>query len=369
MKRTFRAWPRHPVTGRQVQISAHSARELEAYLHRFDAMRTELRAGMASTEDVNRALRRLRFGPVTLAKAALSYARRGDLAANTRKRVAYVVAGPLVRLAPLELEAIDAERLAREFEAIARSLTRASVAQVWRTLGAIARHASELGYIGRAPWHPWRPRPRLGLEDHEQRDCARTPAELEALIRAARELDELGPYRALGPKVATGGSLGLRQGELAGLRWYDVYPDRATIGVRRQWDGRPLKAGEVAELHAPAIVFDLLEAHRARFDPRPTHGDPVFPKPGGGHYAQGACLSIRDLRAVVARAGFDPARWTVHSLRDSFVTIEAGRSGGDLRRVQERSRHRSLSSLFRYLHALERGAAPPALPPPGVDVT
>ena len=147
----------------------------------------------------------------------------------------------------------------------------------------------------------------------------------------------------------------MRQGELAGLRWYDVYPKRGAIGVRRQWDGRPVKNLAPAELAAPPLLFALLEAHRDRSKPADS-GAPVFPAPAGGPYARGECLSTRDLRAVVGRAGGDVSGWSPHSLRDSFVTLEAVKASGDLRRVQARSRHRSLASLVRYLRTFEREA-------------
>jgi integrase len=54
--------------------------------------------------------------------------------------------------------------------------------------------------------------------------------------------------------------------------------------------------------------------------------------------------------------------WSAHSLRDTFVSLEVAATGGDLARVQARSRHATLSSLARYVRALSRNhPAPPAV--------
>ena len=102
---------------------------------------------------------------------------------------------------------------------------------------------------------------------------------------------------------------------------------------------------------------------------------PVFPWPHAArwpdHYVapyppRAEVLTTTALRRAVARAGLpNPARWTPHSLRDSFVTLEAAAAGGDLSRVAPRSRHRSMGSLVRYLRALERG---PAAAGPGFEL-
>jgi len=376
-RRGYYARPRHPLTGRQFTVRGRTPAQLAAYLHRLDSLRQELRLGMKSPADVDQALRRLRFGAMTFERAAVSYLARPDLAPTTRARVRSVLAGPLRELAREELDALDGPRLSAHFDRLAARLARGSLLTVWRTLRSVVRHAAERGWTARVPWGSWKPRVRAGREGRPQRDCARTEGELAAILAAARELDELrvagcgehgdpcslaGPYRAIEAKIAAAARLGLRQGELAGLRWYDVYPKRLTVGIRRQWDGAPLKAGGGAELAAPPELFEVLERHRARVgalaaDP----GAPVFPAPGGGHYASGECLSTVDLRRAVERAGLDAGAWSPHSLRDTFATLEARAADGDLKHVQQRTRHRSLSSLLRYLRPLERESTRPQL--------
>lgn len=344
------AHPRHPVTGRRFTVRGRTPREFEALMHHVDELRRGLRFGTKTPEEVSRTLRRLRFGPTTFEKAALSYAARADLSKNTRNRVRYVLAGPLAELAPLEIDALDGDTIAPIFERLTGS--RETLTTVWRTLRAIVRHASERGWVGASPWGLYRPRARGARP--ALRECARTRVEREQLIDGAFQVGGF----TLAAKVAACAYLGLRHGELAGLRMYDLYPNRQIVGVRRQWDGLALKTHEIKELDAPSRLFTLLAAH-IELHELVGAGAPLFPAPSGGHYKGGECLSIVELRRAVERAGLpSPRAWTVHSLRDTFATVEYHDSGGDLTRVMQRTRHASLSSLFRYLRTIDRADRP-----------
>jgi hypothetical protein len=383
--RPFVATPCHPLTGARFRVRARTERELESYLHAIDRWREELKFDMLTPDDVDRKIRRLRFGSVTLGRAARSYVQRTDVAPNTRRRIDSAIRSSLAELAGEELDALDGPRLSRHFDKLAGRMASSSLGQIWRTLRAIVRHAAEKGWIARTPWGTWRPRARAGGEGRALRECCRTHDELARLIAAADGLDQAGgPYRAIATKVTFCALLGLRQGELAGLRWYDTYPDRATVGIRRQWDGPPVKAWEQAELAAPPALFLALERHRERLG-LPARGrgygaqavafskhagEPLFPAPDGGHYRSGECLSTRDLRAAARAAALDNlSAWSPHSLRDTFVTLEAQSCGGDLAKLASRTRHRSIASLVRYLRRFDRamlvavaGAELPALP-------
>ena len=372
--RRYVAHPRHPLTGRQFTVAGRTERELSSYLHRIDSLRQDFRLGLVSPADVDRALRRLRFGHVTLERAARSYVRRPDLAANTRDRVESAIRSSLRELAGEELDALDGPRLSKHFDKLAARLAQRSLKTVWRTLRAIVRHAAERGWTARVPWGTWRPRLNAGRQGKALRECARNEHELERLFAAARTLDAEGPYRALEAKIVCAARLGLRQGELAGLRAGDLHPERRTVSIVRQWDGRPIKTLRAAELEAPAELFQVLGAHWTRMTRTELASgpwafadasDPLFPAPGGGHYAHGECLSTRDLRACVRLACLNKCTaWSPHSLRDTFATLEADRHRGDLARLAERTRHRSLASLVLYLRSFERdGAGAPALAP------
>lgn len=364
------ASPRHPLTGKQFRVSARSERALAAYLHQIEIISEELRLGMRSAADVDRVLRRVVHGPVTLERAARAYMARPQLAKNTRRRVASFLASAGASLRARELDTLAGDVLEPWIDALKTRLAGTTIATHWRTLRAIGRYASVRGWIGVAPWGSWRPMLR-GARRLPRREAARTLAELARLLEAARALDAAGSpgFGCVAIKIAVVVLLGLRRGELAGLRWSDVDAEAGTISIARQYDTAETKQRAIATLRAPAELFLLLgdhaEAMRARglYLPR----GPVFPqerysRPGAPRpYAQGEVLTRGALRSAVERAGLpEPRRWTCHSLRDSFVTLEADSAqAADLPSLAERSRHASVASLVRYLRALSRAPAPP----------
>jgi integrase len=369
------ARPRHPITGRRFILTARTPRELESYLHRLDSLRTELRIGLRSIEQIDRELRHLQHGPAILERAAVSYLERPNLARNTKKRVRSVIdpkgSGHLVSLLSKPIAALDAPTLSAWITELERAgLHGTSIGTIWRTLRAIVRHASEKGWIGALPWGAWRPKLR-GAAKRELREAARSYDELAALLAAAAALDAArGPASCLHAMIACAALLGLRQGELAGLRWTDVETLGlvTTVLVARQWEGQPLKMGAAPmRIETGPELGQILAAHAMRLTDagRFARKGPIFPHPKHERptpYSRGQVLSTLNLRACVRRAKLPHVlSWSPHSLRDSFVTLEALAAGGDLRRVAARSRHATIDSLARYLRAHTRNPAPPSL--------
>lgn len=365
-------------------VSAPTSQALAGYLGAIAGMRADLKAGVLSAEDVERKLtRRTRC---TLDRAARSYMDAG-LALNTRRRVASALATHLRELAPLELLDLEPKRLVAWIERMRRAhLGAGTIAMQWRTLRAIVRHAAERGWIAQSPWGIWRPTSRAGRagRDRLPREATRSPAELGRLLEAAEQLDAIereGTFYGRGEltaKIACAALLGLRQRELAGLRWSDVEWDACEVAIVRQGEGQPTKARTVDVLQASPRLFEVLEAHRRRLMDAclylvdgpvfPWRGDPVVHALGliVSYPPRSDVLSSRALRRAVERAGLpNVERWTPHSLRDSFVTLESVGAGGDLAALARRSRHGSTASLFRYLRALQRG---PASAAPGFTI-
>ena len=253
----YRAKTKHPVTGRRIHLRARSERELEAYKHRVESLASELRLGLTSAEDVSRALRRLEHGVVTLERAANAYAERSDLAANTRGRVRALLTTQIAPLAALELVQLDSSVLNPWLEQLrARGIQVTTIATTWRTLRSVIRYAAERGWIGALPWGAWRPTLWKARARGAPREACRSIAELARLIAAGAAVDEADDDLALEPKIAAAGLLGLRQGELAGLRWPDLTRARAP---RRR---RP----RVASAHG---LDRAAVAWRAAQEPRP----------------------------------------------------------------------------------------------------
>lgn len=359
------ARPRHPVTGRRFWLRAKTPRELAAYQHRIDVLRTELRLGMRTPEDIDRELRHLRHGPVTLERAAVAYLER-PLAANTKRRIRSLLATHWTDLAPRALSSIDGPAAAAWVESLKRAdLGQSSIATAWRSLCAVARYATEKGWIGSSPWGKYRP--VLTGTKGRGREAARTVLELVTLLGAAgvleREDDER--FFALQVKLAIAALLGLRQGELAGLRWSDVaWGPPLVITIARQWERAPLKNGAAPKaLQTIGELSALLRDHEQKLRARSLYAPsgPLFPSPSRSApgspraYLRGEVLTRLQVRAAVQASGLpNVASWSAHSMRDTFVTLESDASGGDLGRVAARSRHASLASLARYLRALSR---------------
>jgi len=369
----FLAHPRHPLTGKQFRVSGRSPRELEARLHHLDRLREDYRQGDITEAQLDHTLRNIRYGAIKVARIVESYARRKDLSSDTVRKVREVFGGPLADLAPLNFEALEVPVLSPVFERLGARLSKASIRNVWRVLRAIARHAAERGWTSRVPWGGWRPRAGLGLAGRPTRECCRSAAELEQLLDVAEAVDwedlARGRYRALAPKIAAGGYLGLRRGEIAGLRRSDVHAATSHVAILRQWEGSPLKGAlRGAELPAPARLFVLLERHFLRVGAA-VKTPAVFERAGGGFYARGReVIPLDALRDVVRRAGLpNPERWSTHSLRDTFVTLKARELGGDLEAIRHWSRHARIETLVRYLRCFDRegGGARLLLPAAG----
>ena len=181
--------PVHPISGRRIRLRASSARELEAYRYQLDRLRTELRLEVKTPAEVDRAMRRMRFGVVTLEKAALSYIGRARLSPTTRDNVRGLLEGRMRALARLPLEALDQGMVSSWIDELVRSgdLEESTIDNMWRRLRAIVAHASERGWIGGAPWGLYKP--KLKRRSQDPREAARSVSEFVRLLYAARDLD------------------------------------------------------------------------------------------------------------------------------------------------------------------------------------
>jgi integrase len=383
------AKPRHPVTGKRMTVRGKNRREIEASLRKVAEVREERRIhqqlGLPLEERKHeRSLRELAGKAVTLAQAIESYASLSRLSPGTQRRARGIIStelrwhrgiqkrGALADLAGERLEALTPPKLARHFRALSDRAAWATVDLAFHMLTAVARHAAEQGWLVHKPWGMWRPVKPTHPKRRPMREACRSASERAALLRAAAELGlSLEEQCAL----ACGLFLGARRGELCGLEQGDIeHHEEADeqgvwrVGVRvrivRQYAGAKLKRGELRTVDAGPELAELLaqlaESRPASIRRLKTY--PLFPNDKGEHRPNHDCVSSEHLQSAAARAGLgDPKRWTLHSLRDSFCTIEAQACGGDFRKLMERTGHRSFDSVARYLRPFEREA--PRLPP------
>jgi integrase len=373
------AWRRHPITGKQFRVRASTAAELEHRLRRIDDWRFEVQQRQrelapADLTAIDDEIHGWTHGRLTLAELAAHYQRRKDIAPATARRIGSFLDAAAGALAHRRFSELDGPAIARWVEALTgRSLQPSTVTGYWRVLRALGRFALERGFVRRVPWDAYRPRVRTGgALGPRLRESARTVDELERLLVAARELDahsDRAVPAAFEAKIVATALLGLRQSELARLTWHDLHERTREVSFRES--KRPHGVRSRVTLETLPELFEALERHRQTLIRkrlfRPT--GPVFPAPKSVSgspraYRGGEILARRDLRAVVKQAHLpNPEAWSAHSLRDTFVTLEAHARAGDLRTIAARSRHVSISALFRYLQSLAR-----ARPAPGFSL-
>jgi integrase len=322
-----------PATGlpRRRYLSAPTERELLAKLAaaRTDRDRGEAVGATPTLEAWSRRwliAARLRVRPATLANYRHGLDRLAPRLGSTELA--------RLRVADVEdaLAALVAGGLAPSTASLARTALGACLADAVRD-GLIARNVARLARPPRIPV-----RERLAL----------APADLRRLF-AAVEPDPLGPA------IVLLGTLGLRRGELLGLRWDDVDRDGRTVAVRRQVarsaDGfgyvEPKGSRSYRTVALPARAVAALDE---------LAGDTTWPGAGpivatGGDaprpwhpVAFGSAF-----KATATRAGFPELR--MHDLRHAAVSVALA-AGVPPRDVAEAAGHSPTVLMRTYAHAM-----------------
>jgi integrase len=144
---------------------------------------------------------------------------------------------------------------------------------------------------------------------------------------------------------------GLRNKELAHLEWDDVDLVRRVVEIRskkamkngdekKQWSPKHGSEGEVA---LPQDVVPLLEKLKEK-----ARCNLLFPTRSGR-------VNIKLLdqcKLVATRAGLDPSKWKIKSLRSTYATSRL-RSGYDIATVREQLRHKDSKSVEHYIDFLK----------------
>jgi integrase len=199
------------------------------------------------------------------------------------------------------------------------------------------------------------------------------PSELRALLTAAET-------ERLGAALVCAAYLGLRRGELTGLRWRDVDLEAATMAivVQRQREygrgrvERPAKSGSRRTLVLPEPVVDALRAHQARQATERAragrgwedHGilfANTFGRPHENNYIGRVLERCRQHASL--------PRCRLHDLRHGAISLLLA-MGAPLPSVQQLAGHRSVATTARYVHAMPgAGATPAALMTTALGVT
>lgn len=240
----------------------------------------------------------------------------------------------------LQLQEIGMEHADR-FIAERRHLHDKTVLNLLTLLSSMLNLAVDLGWLARAPKIR---KPNVRVFDQDYR-YLRDDEDYHRLLTAARDEGE-DAYVLYATALFTG----MRQGELAGLRWVDVRFNQKRIVVQHSFDG-PTKAGDVR--YVP-IFDDLLPILREWRLKNPTAL--VFTNRDGKMLQPCSRIFAERLHRVLDAAGFDrPTEGrnvhalNFHSLRHTFASHWMMR-GGDLFKLQRILGHKDVKMTQRYAH-------------------
>ncbi len=208
-------------------------------------------------------------------------------------------------------------------------------------LGAMLRHAERLGWLLRVPVID-RPRVRLCST---QFNYLRTNGEIQRFLRAARD-DGDDAYALYATAVFTG----MRQGELAGLRWDRVDFENGIITVDHSYDGTT-KNGSLRHVPLQGVLLPILRAWRLR-----RSGDLVFANTVGKMLKENDRIFRERFHKVLDDAEFPrpkAGRWShyirFHDLRHTFASHWMI-TGGERFKLQRILGHSSPMMTERYVH-------------------
>jgi integrase len=241
----------------------------------------------------------------------------------------------------LSLKNLDVEKI-DAFVSDRSHLHKNTIHHLLTLLVSVVRMAVDLGWLRRPPKIK---KPRIKLYDKDFR-YLRTQGEIRRFLRAARERGDL-LYYLYGTAILTG----MREGELAGLRWSDIDLERRRITVARSWNG-PTKSDELRIVPILDALLPLLREWRLR-----CPSELLFPNRDGRMFCKNSPVFQELLQRVLRDAGFPgvvrngKARGYIcfHDLRHTFASHWVA-GGGDLYRLQRVLGHKSSIMTQRYAH-------------------
>lgn len=377
-RKTLRAQVRNPLdTNRRIELRAATSRELETRKDYVDRLRRDLLCGMKSEPEVRRELARMARG--VAATVDELFARYVETLTNPHTRRKAMEAWRL-RIAPRfggkRWYTVDERGLAEFWaKAAATGLAGSTIENTCGFLQASIRRAYDERVIDEIPWRGWKT-PKYA--EGARRESCRSLEEAERIVAAAVAEDarrwHRGKYADMAVRVYYLLLAGNRQAEAAAQSWDHVHIDRedpyevvefqALSSWKRRWPDRPRdprKAGKVDMKAIHPKLAAALREHRARLIQceRYAPDGPLFPNGAGGYRRDRVIEAEHAFRRIIIASGLSETGegWCVHSLRHTFCTLEAFGSGGDLRAVQERTGHSSITELSSYLHSRTRGMA------------
>lgn len=149
----------------------------------------------------------------------------------------------------------------------------------------------------------------------------------------------------------------MRRSELAALCFEDVEfkPKGAVLTIRRSKTDQEALGQQIALIRASNAALDPVYALRRWMAVSGLSSGPLFRSFAGGKPTNEP-LSTNFIARIVKRraslAGLDSSKISAHSLRSGALTSGA-LAGANLHKLKELSRHKNLSTLSRYIRAVE----------------
>jgi integrase len=209
-------------------------------------------------------------------------------------------------------------------------------------LQAVFNHAKRSGQIYYVPYIE---KPKWKLDEQEF-SYLKSQNEIERFLSSAKQQGEI--FYIL---YATAIYTGLRQGELAGLRWDDIDFEKRLIRVERSFESTT-KSGKAR--YAPILdaLINILKEWRLK-----NQSHLVFPNESGNMYKNSARIFQEYLHKVLDHAGFirkqTPSRQVhyirFHDLRHTFASHWV-MNGGSIFKLQQILGHQSIQMTMRYAH-------------------
>lgn len=248
------------------------------------------------------------------------------------------------QLCKITLRELSSQHVTRLRDTLSRHHEPGTVRTTLFQLGSVFSWAVRQGLLQGNPVKPVTP-PRAAPPSEEWLQ----PAEVRRLLDVARRFgEERGDlWKTRHVAIALGVFLGLRLGEIYGLRWRDVDFKTGRVTVARSYDALP-KSGRSRHLKMPAELRSILE----KWQPicPPTTEAVVIPVCRYGRWQMSNCKAAhRGLHTLFKAAQLPPFKRPWHSLRHTFATNYL-REGGSIAALQKLLGHVSIATTMIYSH-------------------
>jgi len=313
-------------------IDAFGKRRSEVY-ERYDDADFALKRHQVEAEEVRRGLRSLEVSDKTFSELCDYWLQYRTVRKRRQRDDQSIIRCHLlpefrkIRLSEITVELVD------RFIAARGHLHKKTVHNYLTLLISMLNLAHSLGWIFKVPKIK---KPKISLFSNDF-PFLKTEEDIRIFLLAAKEENE-SVFNLYASAIYTG----LRQGELAALRWDDVDLERRLITVQRSFGG-PTKAGDVRYVPILDPLLPLIREWKLRC---PNHL--VFPNQAGQMQHPSSRVFKQVFRRILARAQIKTPI-TFHGLRHTFASHWV-MGGGSLFKLQQILGHKSTQMTMRYAH-------------------